>query len=299
MELDQRLNELRQMWPDLQWQNARLIECDHDVVILDKSLVFRFLCENLEHEPLEREIQFLDRLRSRATIPVPDYTYIDEAYQVAGYPHIPGEPLDLSCWDGLTRDQRREIAVGVAKILNAIHGFPISEAEELGIRRGNTPREAVKDSLAFYNRIKRPGFLTEEEMKYCDDIARSIGQANLYAEMPQCVIHGDIEYPHILHDGERLTGIIDFGDVLIGDPARDFGRLWELGEGFVDDVLAHYHYHHGSENLKQRSHWFGLGNALGMMDWGTRSHHQEAWERGYHFFPEGVSSPNRVMGLSK
>ena len=65
---------------------------------------------------------------------------------------------------------------------------------------------------------------------------------------------------YILCDGSRFTGVIDFGDILIGDRACDFGWLWELGEEFIDDILSHYD--HGSEDLKQRGHWFWFGRAM-------------------------------------
>ena len=58
------------------------------------------------------------------------------------------------------------------------------------------------------------------------------------------VVHHDLSGDdHILCEPERakITGIIDWGDVAIGDPAIDFtGLYWDCGEEFTNQVLAKY-----------------------------------------------------------
>lgn len=38
-------------------------------------------------------------------------------------------------------------------------------------------------------------------------------------------VHGDLGAEHVLVDGDRITGVIDWGDAALGDPALDHGRL--------------------------------------------------------------------------
>lgn len=57
------------------------------------------------------------------------------------------------------------------------------------------------------------------------------------------LIHRDLAVEHILHDPAhaKLTGVIDWGDTAIGDPALDFtGLLRGAGEAFTERVLAAY-----------------------------------------------------------
>ncbi len=72
--------------------------------------------------------------------------------------------------------------------------------------------------------------------------------------------HDDLWYKHIYHDPStgRLTGIIDWGDIEITDPAKDFYGFWVYGESFLDEVLSHYEY--CDANLKDRSfeHFWGI-----------------------------------------
>ena len=55
------------------------------------------------------------------------------------------------------------------------------------------------------------------------------------------LIHGDLAPYHILFDGNRITGVIDFGVAGIGDPALDLGSLISsYGESFVCQMGAEY-----------------------------------------------------------
>jgi aminoglycoside 2''-phosphotransferase len=61
---------------------------------------------------------------------------------------------------------------------------------------------------------------------------------------PAALIHQDLNGEHILYDPAHgaISGIIDWGDTIIGDPAIDFaGLLADYGENFAAQVLAHYH----------------------------------------------------------
>jgi aminoglycoside 2''-phosphotransferase len=98
------------------------------------------------------------------------------------------------------------------------------------------------------------------------------------------VVHGDLWPEHVLFDQAAgcLSGIIDFGQAGLGDPAGDLGNLLQVyGETFVRRMLPAYPeaarllprarcYSHARElewvlrGLKSgQSFWFGahLGNA--------------------------------------
>lgn len=54
-------------------------------------------------------------------------------------------------------------------------------------------------------------------------------------EVAPCFIHGDLGAEHVFADRGRITGVIDWSDAAIGDPAVDHGRLMrdfgvDLGE---------------------------------------------------------------------
>jgi len=54
--------------------------------------------------------------------------------------------------------------------------------------------------------------------------------------------HGDPWYENILLDdaGDRITGVLDWEAIAIGDPARDLSPLRYAGDAFADAVVNHY-----------------------------------------------------------
>jgi aminoglycoside phosphotransferase (APT) family kinase protein len=52
------------------------------------------------------------------------------------------------------------------------------------------------------------------------------------------LIHADLGPAHLLAEGGELTGVIDWGDVRVGDPALDFA--WLLQQPFAEAVLEGY-----------------------------------------------------------
>jgi aminoglycoside phosphotransferase (APT) family kinase protein len=42
------------------------------------------------------------------------------------------------------------------------------------------------------------------------------------------VVHGDLHFRHVLVEGGRVTGVIDWGDVCRSDPAIDLHLLWSF-----------------------------------------------------------------------
>lgn len=55
------------------------------------------------------------------------------------------------------------------------------------------------------------------------------------------VVHGDLHFRHLLLDGGRLTGVVDWGDLCRADPAADLALYWfGLPPAAREDFLARY-----------------------------------------------------------
>jgi aminoglycoside 2''-phosphotransferase len=62
-------------------------------------------------------------------------------------------------------------------------------------------------------------------------------------EWQPSLLHCDIGPGHVLYDPQtkNVTGLIDFGDIVIGDPARDFIYIYEdYGPVILTEVLNRY-----------------------------------------------------------
>jgi aminoglycoside 2''-phosphotransferase len=128
--------------------------------------------------------------------------------------------------------------------LTALHRFPLQEALAAGIAEGSPARWRAQYQ-AFYQRVRGRVFplLRAEEQR----TVAAIWEAFLEDEANFCfypvLIHRDLCGEHILYDAQRrtITGIIDWEDAGIGDPAQDFtGLLANFGPEFEAQVLAAY-----------------------------------------------------------
>jgi aminoglycoside 2''-phosphotransferase len=54
------------------------------------------------------------------------------------------------------------------------------------------------------------------------------------------ILHGDFSHDHIFGRDAAgpVTGVIDFGDTCMGDPAADWRGLWAWGRAIVERVAA-------------------------------------------------------------
>jgi aminoglycoside phosphotransferase (APT) family kinase protein len=89
--------------------------------------------------------------------------------------------------------------------------------------------------------------------------------------------HNDLGEDHLLVDPrtQRLTGIIDVSDAVVGDPARDFALLLlDLGEETLAGALAAY----GQEDpgLAARAGWFAVRAGLAGLAWRLRAEQSDA-----------------------
>ena len=68
------------------------------------------------------------------------------------------------------------------------------------------------------------------------------------------VLHGDLGPEHLLAKAGRLSGVIDWGDARIGDPALDLAwLLYGTGASFATEVLRAYG---GDGDLRRRALYF-------------------------------------------
>ncbi len=185
---------------------------DFEVAIVDDEWVFRFPRRANVVEALEAEIAFLPRLAAALPVAVPRFEHVSHEPSFVTYALIRGEPLV---------DEDPE---GVRAFLEALHRF---DPEGLPVERRDW-QEVFHEKCARLERDVLP--LLEPA-----DRTRALA---LFAEVDSLTgfepafIHNDLSAPHLLvHDG-KLSGVIDWGDAVVGDPARDYA--WLLNVAFPE-----------------------------------------------------------------
>lgn len=202
-------------------------------------------------EALKREACILPKIAPLLTLPVPQPTY--HAPQGAPpftiHQEIVGELLTREAWEGMPASARAEAASDVATFLRTLHALPVEVGLKCGLAYLEVSKMARRLQKETATTIQR--FLEHQVQHKLDQTLER--WSSLGERRPPALLHCDIGPGHLLYDPmtSRLTGVIDFGDLVIGDPARDFIYVYEdYGPILLQEVLTRYA---GKDALKMTS----------------------------------------------
>ena len=209
------------------------------------TVVYRFAKHPAAALSLRREACLLPRLAPHLPLKVPRPRYyelsLDPLVAVAGHDLLAGRTMTRQEFAALGPHLQDECAARIARFLIALHQTDLEWARQCDI--------GVRDYRSYYGDVAirfeqhMAGHIADAED--CDYV-RSVFQELLSAEAARlhssALIHGDLSVPHILWDRHdaRVTAIIDFGDMIIADPAGDLAGLYEnYGPQFMRHLLQH------------------------------------------------------------
>ena len=218
----------------------------NDVLIVNESLVFRFAKVQPAIKTLRQEIRVLQNLQAHISLQIPNPLYINIDPEVigdsfVGYQMIPGNPLWRENFQKITNGYaRKKMAAQLASFLQSLHQISAPEIVSDLPRRDN-PQEWAD----MYHRIQDklyPAMRPDARRQVSEHFENFLDQPNRYVFEPR-LRHGDFGPGNIIYNPESLSivGIIDFGGIAIGDPARDFAGLFKsYGEAFTKMCTSIY-----------------------------------------------------------
>ena len=169
-----------------------------------------------EGPDVAREAQLLRTLRPRLPLPVPRPLFVDEDDGVLAYPLLAGRPL-------LGRTAGPGHAQVLGRFLRALH--TVDPAAVTGL----VPVEDA-DPAEWLDQLTGPAELLRV----------------LHATVPptttrRVLAHADLGAEHLLERDGALTGVIDWSDAAITDPALDLARPFrDFGPDFLAALLKVY-----------------------------------------------------------
>lgn len=246
-ELALRLRErISRAVPDIPLDAVRVVTegFDSDALIVDDAWVFRFPRRQDVAAQLAVEQALLPALAAHVPIAIPRFEIqvpaTDDSFPFVGYRLLPGTQLRAAYLAGLAAPRRAAIAAQLGAFLSALHSFPVEQARSLAPSIEVTEREPIEQEAAAVEDELFP-LLTPAEQRWAQSLYSAASDPAIWRWTP-VVTHNDLSADHILVDQQtqRLSGIIDWGDMALGDPANDFAALVDYDQPFVDAVLQHY-----------------------------------------------------------
>lgn len=204
------------------------------------------------------------------TVPVPTYTTCPGAdgFSFSVHEQVPGIALERDLWLGFPDDVRGRLARDVGGFLRGLHTLDVAVGRACGVQALDHHRNVseLRDRIG-----REPGSLLPEPLraKLEDSFRRFVSGGVEWSYTP-ALLHADVSPGHVLINVARaeITGVIDWGDAGIGDPARDFIFLYEdWGTDFLHLALQAYA-HEDAERMLARVHLLYLANQL---DWTLRA----------------------------
>lgn len=239
MNQDVLLERIHKEFPDIVWGHYKYLNngWDHEVIILDNKLVFRFPNSPEYLKVLEDEVNLLGFISQKAKINIPKYEYIAKDYSFAGYQLIKGSELKESVFVTLSDNDRNKIAEQLAEFFTFFHTLDVGEMSEKYHVAYEKPLEERLKSLG--EEYLRPN-LSASEYQKVEHVIKEVEQLN-YANVPFVLTHSDFSPKHIIWNSvDRSVGIIDFSDRCITDPAIDFAELYLYSSEFVEQIYDLY-----------------------------------------------------------
>ncbi|MFG1943449.1 phosphotransferase family protein [Nonomuraea sp. NPDC048826] len=204
---------------------------DNTVHLVNGELIVRARVS--DPAAVRREVALLATVKDLVAVRVPDVLFADDRAGVIAYHALPGQPLDQHP----VADPKR-LAEPLGKLLGALHAVPPERVRELAPPDVYPAPTLLHDAQLDYRDVE--GHVPAEQ--------RPLVERFLAAEPPPeprtlRFCHNDLGAEHLLADPETstLTGVIDWTDAAVTDPAHDFAKLYrDLGPEVFDLILASY-----------------------------------------------------------
>lgn len=214
---------LGEQFPDLDASSARLLGegWDNSVWLVEESWAFRFPRREVAIPGVERELAVLPRLAPLLGVPIPVPAFVGRPSDRYPWPYfgarlLPGdEPADAE-----VDHARVELGAELGRFLSVLHHVELDvvlPVDPLG--RGDMSKQ-----------------LTMARQLAAEPASPAIGRASSLFEhaaeldppTDAVLVHGDLHLRHVLLEQRALSGVIDWGDVCVGDPSIDLQIAWSL-----------------------------------------------------------------------
>jgi len=279
-------------FPNIEKSNVKfLYHGTYNVFEVMSTHIFRFPDKLFRNESgvklIQKEIKILNVIRKfiSRSIPAPEYLSFDSDNPFVGYKKIEGVSLSR-CFQKIPIEIRLKIGEGIGKFLSELHSQEIVK-EVINNRvlevefRPDIYRDYWTDYFGMIKTMIFP-LLSGQEKEWIMELFSRFLENDANFKFTPVLVHGDFDTSNILINPKtfEVTGIIDFEDSRIYDPAVDF-LFFDEGAEFLNQIVSNYK---GDLdfNFKERQRFlfgrtclsyieFGLKNDIvDMVNWGLK-----------------------------
>ncbi len=249
--------------------------------IINENYIFRFPKRKEVKQKIKIEIAVLPKIKSSLNLTIPHFEFISPEINFVGYKIIPGAPLASGTYNSLNKKQQTYIHQAIGKFLFQLHHTPLNTVHYCALET-MYPSEEYSDNFRKAQKFIYP-HISKNKQKIITKIFTDYRDNSENFNYTPALIHNDFSKDHILFDTESklLTGIIDFGDIAIGDPDYDLMYLLdEFGDNFLKGIFKIYKPKNKKE-LMRKLYFFILANKIQIILGNRNNNESEDLKNGY------------------
>lgn len=240
------IKKLKAEFPQVKFKKAKLVTrgWDHDVLVLDNNFIVRFAKSKLYKNSFAREVKFLREFSKISNLKVPDYIFFSKEKNFGGYEMIKGKELTPPMYKKLSPTKKQKIIKDLAKFISILHGISLKKAKAYGFKFTEYQgwEKALNEKWKWFEKEffpKMTKHLTPRQNRFIKNFMEYFCSSQ-YSIKP-VLGHYDLSHDHIImNKNGTISGIIDFGDVCISDPAHEFNGFWDYDPKLPKRIYQYY-----------------------------------------------------------
>lgn len=188
-------------------------------------------------------------------IPTPTVVFVSVDPKMYCYRYFEGVPM-IQVWPTLSQQERLKVCQDLGRFHSEIgKKFTKAMAQMIGLEIENTPYlhpEVEKEYHALVTQSDLP-----DHIKVLAKTAKQIFDQTANATVFH-FIHNDAHHENILIKNTTISGIIDFGEAMYGEVAKEFSRYIRDYPDYVENIINAYEQESGNKLSRPRL----ISNAL-------------------------------------
>lgn len=215
-------------WRGLQLRRLRSAGSAHVLYRLGKDFVVRLPRRTSSVTTISAEVEWLPTLAGLLPLPVPEPVAVGVPgegfpWPWAVYRWLPGQ----DAWDAPPADEERFVG-DLAEFVLALHAVPVPD-----VPVDRRPGWFRAGPLSGVDHLVREGLAGCRRLGLPDDLDHAAALWREAVELPEpdrpdCWVHTDLIPFNLLVTDGRLSAVVDFGGLSLGDPTIDAGAAWAM-----------------------------------------------------------------------
>ncbi|MBO5165848.1 MAG: aminoglycoside phosphotransferase family protein [Lachnospiraceae bacterium] len=257
---------------------------DSDAFLLNEQCVVKIPNRDSVRIAQKKEFDLYRFLETvKFSYQIPKVIYQCEHFNIMKY--IKGERITYEQYHKLGEKEKDALAYDEAIFLKELHSVNVDYSLDLfSEAQVNKTDDYMRDKKNLISILEKERLLTPKMLKHIETIYENILSNDVLFRYTPCLVHNDFSANNMIFRENRLFGVIDFGDFIVGDPDNDFLCLLDcstddFGKEFGRKVLKYYQ-HNNPEVAERKAELNDAYWAVEQIIYGHKHNHKEMLSKG-------------------